>query len=522
MSENYVTVKQLITRMQKEKSFPTISQHITELNSKAAPNSESSANELAALILRDYSLTSRLLKVSNSAMYGQFSGTISTISRAVVVLGFEQVQLTAAGLIFFEHLQDKSKSHYVKEAVLSAFLSGILARDLAKNMSLEGWETFYIGAMFHNFGRLLTMNYFSAEFAAYQQLQATEKLDEETAGRRALGVSFTELGIGVAKSWCLPDQIIISMKLPQEGELKEDIKKVNHQQVLPRFANELCDITMNVPPAERRSHLVKVLNKYRKIYPVREHEIVVMMDDAIKEMQKFTDVLNFDRSDLKRLDQRSFNATDEALDTENTPVISDQQAAVTLHKFEISDQDQQSHRVTTAEERKQHLQGGIQEVMNVMLDDFTLDDILGMILETIFRGIGFDRVAIFFKDPRSEQMQARYGLGPNSAKIIKNLSFPVNSESKDLFNMALHDNKDLYIGNIAEVEVRDYRPNWFEGPIFSPSFAIYPIVINKKGIGLIYGGHNEAGEHLDREQLNAMKTLRNQAALAIKQCFAGS
>ncbi|MBE9487028.1 MAG: HDOD domain-containing protein, partial [Chloroflexi bacterium] len=114
MNQSHVTVKQLIARMQNEKNFPAISQHITELNSKASPTSESSASELAALILRDYSLTSRLLKVANSAMYGQFSGTISTVSRAVVVLGFEQVQLTAAGLIFFEHLQDKSKSHYIK------------------------------------------------------------------------------------------------------------------------------------------------------------------------------------------------------------------------------------------------------------------------------------------------------------------------------------------------------------------------------------------------------------------------
>ena len=162
MSQSYVTVKKLIDRMQKGKNFPAISQHITELNSKASPTSESSANELAALILRDYSLTSRLLKVANSAMYGQFSGNISTISRAVVVLGFEQVQLTAAGLIFFEQLQDKSNAHYVKEAVLSAFLSGILARDLAKSLRIKGWENFYIGAMFHNFGRLLCMYYFGS------------------------------------------------------------------------------------------------------------------------------------------------------------------------------------------------------------------------------------------------------------------------------------------------------------------------------------------------------------------------
>ncbi len=520
MSQGYVTVKDLISQMQNEENFPAISQHITELNSRAAPTSDSSANELAALILRDYSLTSRLLKVANSAMYGQFSGTISTISRAVVVLGFEQVQLTAASLIFFEHLQNKSKSHYVKEAVLSAFLSGILARDLAKNIGMAGWETFYIGAMFHNFGRLLTMNYFSTEFEIYQQLQLNAGLDEETAARRALGVSFSELGIGVAKSWSLPDQIIVSMKHPQEGALKDDGKKIDHQQILPRFANELCDITMNVPPAERRQRLIRVLAKYRKIYPVRLSEIVTMMDDAIKEMQKFTEVLKLDRNELQRLDRRSFNVTQ--ADQAAAPEITEQQAAISLHKFEISDQNQQPQLLTTAEQRKQHLQSGVQEITNVMLDEFSLDEILSMIVETIYRGIGFDRVVIFFKDPRSDKMQARYGLGPNSTAIIKDFSFALEKGAKDLFNMAMHENKDLYIGNVADVEVRDYRPDWFGGLIFSASFAIYPIVINQKEIGLIYGGHDEAGEHLDREQLNSLKTLRNQAALAIKQAFAGA
>ena len=521
MSHNEMLVKQLIARLQKKENFPTISQHIIELNTKAAPTSDSSANQLAALILRDYSLTSRLLKVSNSAMYGQFSGHISTISRAVVVMGFEQVQLTAAGLIFFEQLQDKANSHYVKEAVLTAFLSGILARDLAKNLQIDGWEHFYIGAMLHNFGRLLTMYYFREEYAHYQQLLAEEKLDEELAERRALGVTFAELGIGIARSWSLPDRIIISMKLPQEGALKEDVKKVDHQQVLPRFANELCDITMNVPPTQRRTQLLKLLGRYKKLYPVPPGEIIAMMDNALKEMQKFTDVLRLDRSDLKKLDRRSFNADEEALSSEDAAVISEQQAAVTLHKFEIAEPDQQPARLTTAEQRKQHLQGGIQEITNVMLDDFTLDEILNMILETIYRGIGFNRVFIFFKDPRSDKMQARSGLGPNTAGILKDFSFIVNGASQDLFNMALSKNKDLYIGNISDVEVRDYKPTWFAGPIFSPSLAIYPIVINQKAIGLIYGGHNDAGEHLDREQLNAMKTLRNQAALAIKQCFAG-
>jgi HD-like signal output (HDOD) protein len=516
MSQGQVTVKQLITRMQNETNFPAISEHISEINCKAAPSSDSSASQLASLILRDYSLTSRMLKVSNSAMYGQFSGTICTVSRAVVVLGFEQVQLTATGLIFFEHLQDKAQSHYIKEAVLSAFLSGILARDLAKNIGLDGWENFFIGAMFHNFGRLLAMYYFPEEFAYYQELLERGEQDETRASRKALGVSFSELGIGIAKAWSLPDQIMVSMKLPDEGKLKEDVKKINHQQVLPRFANELCDLTMNVPPQARQAALERLLEKYRKIYPLRDNEIAEMMENAIKEMQSFSAALKLNRSDLQNLDKRSFNATQSAAEAPQEAL--EQPAKIpSLKRFEIAQPNESTQDLSVEQERKLNLRNGIQELSNAMLDEFDLDQILSMILETIYLGIGFDRVVIFFKGSDAEQMLARFGLGANTAHIIRDFSFPLDATANDLFNMALRENKDLYIGNISDTEIRDFKPSWFQGLIFCPSFALYPIVINGKQVGLIYGGHDEPGEHLDLEQLNGLKTLRNQAALAIKQ-----
>ncbi len=522
MSQGQVTVKQLITRMQNETNFPAISEHITEINCKASPSSDSSASQLASLILRDYSLTGRLLKVSNSAMYGQFSGTICTISRAVVVLGFEQVQLTTTGLIFFEHLQDKAQSHYIKEAVLSAFLSGILARDLAKNLGFERWENFFIGAMFHNFGRLLAMYYFPEEFARFQELIEQGEADETRASRKALGASFSELGIGIAKSWSLPDQIMVSMKLPDEGKLKQEVKKINHQQVLPRFANELCDLTMNTPPQARHAGLKRLLEKYHKIYPLHENEVAEMMDNAIKEMQSFSAALKLNRADLQNLEKRSFKADEPgAAQAPQQTTAAPPAAAASLKRFEIGQPSESTQELSAEEERKQNLNNGIQELSNAMLEGFDLDQILSMILETIYLGIGFDRVVIFFKDPRAERMLARFGLGANTAHIIRDFSFPLDATASDLFNMAMRENKDLYIGNISDTEIRDLKPSWFQGLIFCPSFALYPVVINGKQVGMIYGGHDEPGEHLDTEQLNGLKTLRNQAALAIKQSLSG-
>ena len=94
-----------------------------------------------------------------------------------------------------------------------------------------------------------------------------------------------------------------------------------------------------------------------------------------------------------------------------------------------------------------------------------------------------------------------------------------NPEAGDVFNISLFKNKDLYIHDMNDPELATSQPDWFSGNIYSPSFVILPIIINQVEIGLIYGGHHEAGNYLTVEQLNALRTLRNQSALAIKQVF---
>ena len=100
------TLDFLLRKIRHKSDFPSFSKHIMEINKKASVSrvNTSSAFELANAILKDYSLTSKLLKLVNSAFYGQFAGKITTVSRAVVVLGFEQVSMAASSLMLFEHL----------------------------------------------------------------------------------------------------------------------------------------------------------------------------------------------------------------------------------------------------------------------------------------------------------------------------------------------------------------------------------------------------------------------------------
>ena len=76
------TVEFLVRRMRHKGDLPTFSRHIIEINNKLASLTAinlSSTGELANIILKDFSLTNKLLRVVNSAFYGNLSGRVTTV-----------------------------------------------------------------------------------------------------------------------------------------------------------------------------------------------------------------------------------------------------------------------------------------------------------------------------------------------------------------------------------------------------------------------------------------------------------
>lgn len=81
----------LVQRILKDaKDLPTLPTVYSALCDLIA-SSKSNAQAVAELISTDQASASRLLRVANSAFFG-FSGKIETISRAVVLLGFDEVR----------------------------------------------------------------------------------------------------------------------------------------------------------------------------------------------------------------------------------------------------------------------------------------------------------------------------------------------------------------------------------------------------------------------------------------------
>lgn len=114
------TLDFLLRRMRHTSDFPALSQAISAIN-KINESDAERLQVLSGVILNDFSLVNKLLRIVNSASYGQFGGTISTISRAIVILGFDTIRNLAITLLLFEHMHNKAQANKLKESVLRAF-----------------------------------------------------------------------------------------------------------------------------------------------------------------------------------------------------------------------------------------------------------------------------------------------------------------------------------------------------------------------------------------------------------------
>ena len=90
-----------------QRRFPALSESVSSINRVVSSDKES-INKLSNSILKDFALTNKILRLVNTAFYSTYGGgTISTISRAVIILGFDAVRNIAVTLILFEHCRTR-------------------------------------------------------------------------------------------------------------------------------------------------------------------------------------------------------------------------------------------------------------------------------------------------------------------------------------------------------------------------------------------------------------------------------
>jgi putative nucleotidyltransferase with HDIG domain len=211
-------------RVRRLKNLPTLPDIVVKIT-KLMENPDTSAPQVGALIGRDQVLSAKVLRLANSAFYGQ-SRKISSIDQALVVLGFDAVRGLILSTSAFD-LMARGIGGLWEHSLGCAAAAGAIARHLGRGDAEEIW----IAGLLHDLGKVVL------------SLQAPEDLNRVLAaveekkawfiqGEKALlGYTHDQVGLWLAEHWNLPVNLAEPIRFhhfPDQAENAPDQTAIVH------------------------------------------------------------------------------------------------------------------------------------------------------------------------------------------------------------------------------------------------------------------------------------------------------
>ncbi|MEP7057615.1 MAG: protein kinase [Caldimonas sp.] len=511
------TLDFLLRRMRHKSDFPALSDSVMRIQ-RVADSETQSLSSLSSEILKDVALTNKLLRMVNNVNFSQAAGSISTVSRAVALVGFAGIRNMAMSLVLLEHMHDKAHANQLKEEFLHALFAGMLASELG--VLVRDSEEAFIGAMFLNLGRLLTEYYFPEEARQVRGIVTGTgrpgelPVSEEVASARVLGLSFEALGLGVARAWGLPDTLQACMRKPKgEPPPRVPTESVERLRWLTLASNQIADTLLRAEPELAGSQIAEVAKRYARSVGLDVAEFEAAATSARHKLAQTVQALGLQvavQSPARRL-YTPVEAGDAAA------TVREEHASLTPHTLQATLPMNPAASRAALDNACEVLAAGIHDITDTLVGDFKLNDVLRMILETMYRALGFRHVVFCLRDLKSDSLTGRIGFGDGAEAIATHFKVPLKLDA-NLFTAVCVKGADVVIADATVPHIASRLPAWYREKVNAPAFLLLPVLMIGAPFALIYADKpTPGGVELGDKELSLLRTLRNQAVMAFKQ-----
>ncbi len=490
------TTDKLLALARNGEDFPAttaVAKFITEI----ASTEEASITELANIVLQDYGLTSKLLKLLNSVYLRRF-GEVTTVSRAIVLLGFDQLKDIVLSISLFEKLQKKNMKP-VADLIAKAIYAGIVSKKIAEALGEKNTEEIFVCSVFHRFGEFLAAYYMPGTYAKTLSLiEGHSEID------RASKEKFCEVGLTIAHEWRFPSKVIACMeRIHCEDIEAAGAREIDRLKLISTISNDIAEI-MDGPEgtAEKKQQIERLLAGFKGRFGGLVKSAETIIEHSTADMQVYCTAYGIKLEDSD-LGQRLLG--DRASES--------RQAEDAWRSFSVAET------FSDAEESVEMIFAkGMQDVTQAISENFSIEDVFRIILETMYRGLrrlGARRTVFFMRDVREPKFMVRLALG----QLIKvGLTMAIDGKDEDVIGILLKEQKDLFISNTMSERAAPLMPAWYKSISPEPSFLVlFPITVNQVSFGFIMiEGPEDQGKNIMKHHLNNVRVLLNQIILAIK------
>ena len=477
-------VRNLITR-----DMPIFSQ-TAQKTSAISSMDQGHAAELANAILQDAFLTTRILKMANSAFYlggrKSFSGnnrSVNTVTRAVMILGFNTILSICQTKALVEDLLKGVQREHLTQKMAGSFHAATQARWLAAQMQDDSPEEVFIAGFLYQLGEMAFWC-----FADEAQVEEMEKAlsvlgpSQDRAALEVLGFPFSQLTLALNKEWHLAP--LLQEALEPGHSTNPRIKKIFWGHRMAQAAQK----GWNSP------EVAQLIDQAADMLTIPRELVTQMVHDNTEEA--IHAAISYGAVQAGRLipvpvgppiDPQEVLKTASGL---GAPVFSGPDSGLQLKI--------------------------LQDLSNLMLEkkpDYGV--FISLVLEGIYRAVGLERVLFALFSPDRSRLEVKFKLGwqeTNHSSAPALDSLPLNNR---LIGQVLVNKQPLWVKDPAEPGMEEGIGDGLAHRIGQTPFFIMPIVVQGKSIGLIYADRQKSGRELEEESFQSFQHFCRQATIGL-------
>lgn len=503
------TLKNIHRSLDRLGDLPVFSATVNRIQQISA-SEESDAMALAMAIMKDASLSARLLKLANSPAYKRGQGNVNVVSRAVVLMGFNRIKNICLTLKLIESFHDEHPDLDVPGMMMRQFLSANIAKELAlRSKQNVDPEEAYMGALLFGLGEIMVACTLPEQYRKLLRLKESSDKKWTLVQAEVLGISFSELGREMAAGWGYPKQVLSTMTQVDMGQLDD---RSDLLSCLPSLSNALVQQVygQDLQNDQPYDQVVDVISNIGLIPFDDVSEVTIQCFRQVAKVSKsyglkarllipeYIESGDVAKDDMVR--QLSFLAHSEAEQEEAEPEAESESKPSKEEKVELSNQEQLDY---------------LAQLTELIASDGNIHDVFKLVVEAIRECANFDRSMLCLLNRQKKHLSVKMIEGEGIEPLQAYFERSQNGKADDLFFRVMEKQVTLLVNDLNEDGWSSRLPAEFVSKVECQGFVLIPLVMGKRVIGMLYADKVKGTGAVTEKDFNIFNQFSTQTRLAL-------